>query len=183
MTINKLGGNRVLIILGRQDMTNYALDYSCMNSDDSHSMRVLSALSRTACLREGIAVKGRRLCVEALGFSEDCYLLVTVGRVYRRKKGGAVCYGFETAGALLDAAEALSKSGLRCSRTTLYRFAERYYLVFGYPNLPKRARILLSEFDAKKCPSLTAAALREHGEELCRRNALERLCGEFRIES
>lgn len=79
MTVNRLSGNRVLIILDGDDMRTLSLDIDSIGGKDSPSMRALSNLSRTACRRGGIRAEGRSLTVEALSFGSSCYLLVTVG--------------------------------------------------------------------------------------------------------
>ncbi len=143
MTVNRLSGNRVLIILDGDDMRTLSLDIDSIGGKDSPSMRALSNLSRTACRRGGIRAEGRSLTVEALSFGSSCYLLVTVG----------------------------GKKYLRKTATLCYRGA--YYLVLSYPALPKRARVLLSEYNASRCRGLTAAFLGERGKALCPRCAVQ----------
>ncbi|MBR1482355.1 MAG: adaptor protein MecA [Ruminococcus sp.] len=174
MTVNRLSGNRVLIILGKRDLDDYALNFARMDENDADAMRVLSSLSRSACRRHGIAVSGRQLRVEALSLGADCYLLVTVGAVRRkfRNSTGAVCYRFSSAGDLLDCIAQLLRSGFVPPRSSLYTLGGAYYLVFSYPALPLHTRVLLSEYNAVRCRRLTAAYLAEHASLLCHRHAV-----------
>ena len=146
MTISRLSGNRVLIFLGTGDLRDYALDFSRMNASDSRSMSILSHLSRAACKDKGIPTAGKRLSVEALGMNDGCYLLVSLSLLHR--------------------------AGIACANSRAYEHHGAYYLVFGYPTLPRQARVLLSEFDAKKCPALTASRLSEYATLLCPQNAV-----------
>ncbi len=92
MTVNRLSGNRVLIILDGDDMRTLSLDIDSIGGKDSPSMRALSNLSRTACRRGGIRAEGRSLTVEALSFGSSCYLLVTVGGKKYLRKTATLCY-------------------------------------------------------------------------------------------
>ena len=181
MTVSRLSENRVLIYLGEGDMRDFSLDFSRMGTDDGYSMGVLSRLSRTACRDKGISTGGKRLRVEALGMSEGCYLLVTVGekkKTYRRKSG-TVCYRFTGAGLFLDCVAQLCRAGITCAKSAAYEWQGSYYLVFGYPALPRQARILLSEFDAQKSPAATAARLSEYARVLCPRCAVSVIGGKM----
>ena len=125
MTVSRLSGNRVLIFLEETDMREYALDFSRMDKSDSHSMRVLSDLSREACRGEGIPTGGMRLHVEALGMNDGCYLLVTVSarkKTYRRRQG-TLCYRFESVSDFLDCLSLLGRKNdtqrIRCRKAFL----------------------------------------------------------------
>ena len=177
MTISRLSGNRVLIFLGTGDLRDYALDFSRMDASDSRSMRILSSLSRAACKDKGIPTAGKRLSVEALGMNDGCYLLVTVGAggvkgKRLRSRCATLCYRFERVGSFLDCLSLLHRAGIACAKSRAYEHHGAYYLVFGYPTLPRQARVLLSEFDAKKCPALTASRLSEYGTLLCPKHAV-----------
>ena len=174
MTVSRLSGNRVLIFLETGDLRDFALDFSRMNAGDRHSMSILSSLSRAACRDKGIPTLGKRLRVEALGMNDGCYLLVTVGsreKRYRRKKG-SLCYRFQSVSDFLDCLSLLNRAGVACAKSRAYQYHNAFFLVFGYPTLPRHVRGLLSEFDARKCPGLTAARLDECGTLLCPQNAV-----------
>ena len=167
MTVNRLSGNRVLIILDGDDMRTLSLDIDSIGGKDSPSMRALSNLSRTACRRGGIRAEGRSLTVEALSFGSSCYLLVTVGGKKYLRKTATLCYRFSRAGEMTDCLGQLCRSGFVLPRSALYSYSGAYYLVLSYPALPKRARVLLSEYNASRCRGLTAAFLGESGKALC----------------
>lgn len=175
MTINRLDGRRVLVVLGGDDMRDFALSEKAMSMSDAHSRRILLRLTRLACSRSGIDTRGKRLNVEALMLGEDCYLLVTVKAPesrFRLKRRGVFCYRFETAGDLLDAAAAAYRRGVRCAKNSVYEWDGAYYLIFDYPALPRALRGILAEFAEKCRGSLTAALIREHGRPVCTRSAL-----------
>lgn len=175
MTVNKLGENRVLIILGEQDMNDFSLDFNNMNLDDSHSRHVLTRLTHSACKSSGIDTGGKSLNIEALSLGDGCYLLVTVGssnKTYRRKRGGSVCYSLGGSGNLLNCIEQLYRLGTACSKSSVYEYSGEYFLVFDYPSVPKSVRVVLSEFSARRCRTLTLARLRERARLICDRNAV-----------
>ncbi len=66
MTINRLDGERVLVVLGGKDMTDFALDFKKMSLQNAHARKVLLRLTRLACRKSGIDTNGKRVNVEAL---------------------------------------------------------------------------------------------------------------------
>ena len=180
MTVNRLSGNRILIILGEGDLRDYALNIERMDADDSHAMLVLTSLTHAACRREGIAVKNRRLRVEAMPLGKDCYLLVTVSksRQYSRRPA-ALCYRFAQAGELTDCLGQLFRAGFVLPRSALYVYENAYYLVLSYPALPRQARGILSEHNAVRCRPLDGAYVGEHGKTLCPHGAVQYIGGFF----
>ncbi len=54
MTINRLDGERVLVVLGGKDMTDFALDFKKMSLQNAHARKVLLRLTRLACRKSGI---------------------------------------------------------------------------------------------------------------------------------
>ena len=174
MTVSRLSGNRVLIILEQDELRSLSL------GADGGAMSALSTLSRTACRREGIAEKGRRLRVEVIPLGESCYLLVTVGAARRYlSKPRTHCYRFDSAGDMTDCLGQLCRAGFVLPRSALYSFGGGFYLVLSYPALPKRVRILLSEYNAVRCKRLTAAFLGERAKALCPRCAVQTVGGWF----
>ena len=83
------------------------------------------------------------------------------------------CYRFSRAGEMTDCLGQLCRSGFVLPRSALYLYSGAYYLVLSYPALPKRARVLLSEYNASRCRGLTAAFLGERGKALCPRCAVQ----------
>ena len=110
MTINRLDGQRVLVVLEDKEMTDYALDFGKMDMENAHARKILLRLTRLACLKSGIETRGRRVSVEALSMGESCYLLVTVRRHpqrYRLKRGEVVCCRLANCTDFLNAVEML----------------------------------------------------------------------------
>ena len=134
MTVNRLSGNRVLIILEQDEMRDLALDLDNVGSG-SRSLTALSTLSRTACRREGIDEEGRRLKVEAMSLGESCYLLVTVRRHpqrYRLKRGEVVCCRLANCTDFLNAVEMLYRLRWYGTGNAAYEWNGSYYLLFDF---------------------------------------------------
>ena len=125
MTVNRLSGNRVLIILDGDDMRTLSLDIDSIGGKDSPSMRALSNLSRTACRRGGIRAEGRSLTVEALSFGSSCYLLVTVGGKKYLRKTATLCYRAAAQRALFILRRLLSRAKLPCASEAREGAAQR----------------------------------------------------------
>lgn len=175
MTINRLDERRVLVVLCGDDMRDFALNGKAMSMADAHSRKILLRLTRLACSRSGIDTRGKRLNVEALMMGEGCYLLVTVKSApsrFRLKRGGVLCYRFESAGDLLGAAEAAYRRGVHCAKNSVYEWNGSYYLIFDYPALPRALRGILAEFGEKRRAPLAAALVRERGKPVCAHCAL-----------
>ena len=183
MTINRLDERRVLVVLADSDMSDFALNFAEMGMDNAHSRLIILRLTKLACRKTGIDTRGKRLSVEALAVEKGCYLLVTVKRIarrYRLKRGGGVCFSFEGCSEFLGAVEAAYRSGFMCAKNAAYVRGGVYYLLFGYPALPKALRGLLSEFGKLSGGALKCAQIREHARVICPRKAIsvigEKLC-------
>ena len=175
MTINRLDGQRVLVVLGGKDMTDFALDFEEMSMTDAHVRRILLRLTRLACRKTGIGTGGKRIRIEALSVGEGCYLLVTVQRQtrrYRLKRGGSCCWEFGDVSAFLGAAEAAYRLPYHLAKSAAYTENGRYYLLYGYPAVPKTLRRTLSEFAEKTGGTLRCAQIREQAKPLCTQNAV-----------
>lgn len=175
LTISKLDGSRVLVVLGGKDMDDFSLDYNLMSMEDIHSRKVILRLTRLACRKSGIDTAGKRVSIEALTVGEGCYLLVTVKkrqRRYKLKRGGCLCWRFGDCSAFLGAVEALARQPYRMSRNAAYFFRGEYFLIFDYPTLPAPLRRALGEFASASGKSLMCAEVREQGKPVCEKNAV-----------
>lgn len=175
MTINRLDDRRVLVVLANKDMSDFSLDFAAMDMDNAHARKIILRLTRLACRKSGIDIRGKRLNVEALMMGEGCYLLVTVRkspRRYRLKRGGGACFRFDGCTDFLNAVEALYRSGFYSAKTAAYEWNGSYYLVFRYPSVPSAVRRVLTEFSVASGGVLFSAQVRERGRELCAQNAV-----------
>ena len=164
MTINRLDGQRVLVVLGGKDMTDFALDFEEMSMTDAHVRRILLRLTRLACRKTGIGTGGKRIRIEALSVGET--------RRYRLKRGGSCCWEFGDVSAFLGAAEAAYRLPYHLAKSAAYTENGRYYLLYGYPAVPKALRRTLSEFAEKTGGTLRCAQIREQAKPLCTQNAV-----------
>lgn len=185
MTIDKLTENRVLIVLCKQDMNNFSLDYSTMNFDDSHSRKMLMRILRLACIKEGIEINGKSVLLEAINFNEECYLLVTINskrqKKYRLKNNkNCLCYHLGNSGNFLDTIEQLYRQNVCCNHNSAYMYNDEYYLIFDYPSIPHKLRRVLSEYGSKGRNCLSAARVKENGKQLCKHNAIAQI-GKFLV--
>ena len=183
MTINKLDGRRVLVVLADRDMSDFALDFEEMSMENAHTRKILLRLTRLACRKSGIDIRGKRMSVEALMMGEGCYLLVTVkSRAcrYTLRRGAGICYRFADVSAFLGAVEAAYRLPYRMAKTAACTWDGAYYLLFEYPAVPKPVHRVLSEFAERRGSGLQCAAAREHGRLLCPQNAVA-ATGEYLI--
>lgn len=176
LTISKLDGSRVLLVLGNKEMDDFALDFAEMGMEDAHARKILLRLTRLACRKTGIETHGKRLNIEALSMEEGCYLLVTVGRSgaqrYRRRRTGGVCFWFEDCTAFLNAVEAAYRSRYYYRKTAAYAYQNGYALLFEYPAVSKALYRLMNEFAVRRGGALLSATVKEAGKPLCKRQAV-----------
>lgn len=185
MTIDKLTDNRVLIVLCKQDMSDFSLDYSKMKFDDNHTRRILMRILRLACVKEGIEINGKSVMLEAINFDEECYLLVTINnkkqKKYRLKNiRNSLCYHLGGSSNFLDAIEQLYRQNVCCNHNSAYMYKDEYYLIFDYPSIPQKLRRVLSEYGNKSKNNVSAARVKENGKQLCRHNAIAQI-GKFLV--
>lgn len=174
MTVSKLDNNRLLIILGAGDIEELSLRFG--EDSDGQEQQTLLRLTRRACRSTGIDPGGCRIHIEALPLEQSCYLLVTVGslrrRYRRRTHAQGVCYCLGGSGNFLDAMALLYQQNVCCTYNAAYEWSGAYYLLFDYPVIPERLRVLLSEFGTPQRGRLERARLRENGTLICPRNAI-----------
>lgn len=186
MTVSNLGENRVLIILCEKDMEDFSLDFDKLSLDDSHSRKVLLRIMNVACRKSGIEMKGRNVKIEALSLDGGCYLLLTVEEKHRhttyriKKSADCVCYLLGESGNFLDAMEKLYRQNVYCNRNSAYVYDNKYYLIFDYPSIPKKLKIILSEYGQKSGGKLSSAKIKENGKLICNHNAILQI-GKFLV--
>ena len=92
MTVDKLGENKVLIILCNKDMEDYSIDFVGNNLYDSDLRKALINIMKLGCSKAGVEICNRNVDIEALPFEDECYILITVyekiRRSYRMKDTG-----------------------------------------------------------------------------------------------
>ena len=178
MTVNRLSGNRVLVVLCGNEMKDYKLEFEKLSLENTHSRRVILRLIQLACRKSGIETQGKNVSIEALMLNEGCYFLMTVERKnkkYRIKSCSGLCCTFQNCDDLMNAARELYQNGLSCGKNELYEKNGQYYLVFNYPLLPTHAYNILAEFSSIKRGRITAARIRETSDLICPKNAVQSL--------
>lgn len=186
MTIEQLDSTKVLISLCAQDMKNYSLEFDTMDFEKPHCKKILTRLLAIACEKTGFNIDDGYLLVEALPYDNGCLILITASekrgrRIYKIKKNNrSLCCVFEDTESFITAVLQLAKSGLSLYPNSAYFYNEKYYLVFACPALPKRARVLLSEYArVMLCNRSFAARLSESGKIIAKKNAVKIISKSF----
>ena len=180
MKISQLSDTKVLITLGTDDMKNFGLDFQKIGLSDPHSKKILSRLCTLACASNSIKTEGNTILLEAIESGDGMMLLLSLKdkqslrKKYRIKRIEEYpCYRFVDAEHLLSCIEKLCDSNSFFYNNSAFFYKNHYYLVFDYPVVSKKAKIVLSEFSQKIKGSKTfIARLQESGKSLCCGNAV-----------
>lgn len=180
MKISQLSHNKVLISLCDDDMKNFELKFDEMGMCDPHSKKIINRLLTLACSSNNIETDNKTIICEALKSDNGCVLFVSVKeKNYKRKKyrikriSEYPCYKFSDAETMLTAFEKLYNLDALYYNNSAYFYAGRYYLVFDYPIVSKKAEQVLLEFATKTKGSKTfIARLNESGKTLSNGNAI-----------
>lgn len=180
LTVDKINHNKILITLCGEDMRNFALDYGTLSLYDSHSRRIIMRILNLACFKTGIETQNKSMFVEALPLEKGCAFLLTLvdrSRHFYRIKGTqkSVCYRLGGSRNFLDAMEKLYRQNVCCNKNSAYLYRDSYYLIFDYPSVPKKLRLVLGEYAERCGGNIFAAKLRESGKEICRTNAITQI--------
>lgn len=182
MTVETLTGERVLISLFKEDMESFELDPKKIDIKNPKTKRALFELLFIACLNCGITLDSKRFLIEALPAKDGCLFIISASpvkkrKVYRIKKNEEYpCFIFENAGDMLDALSSLCASSPYYYSNSLFEKNGKYYLVFDYPVIPQKARVLLSEFAKEaKIGKIFLSHLHEHGGVIALGNAIAKI--------
>lgn len=180
MNISQLSDTKVLITLGSDDMKNFGLDFQKIGLSDPHSKKILSRLCTLACASNSINTERKTILLEAIESGDGMMLLLSVKEgEYKRKKyrikriSEYPCYSFCDVEHLLSCIEQLCDSDSFFYNNSAFCYKNRYYLVFDYPVVSKKAKVILSEFSHKVKGSKTfISRLKESGKTLSKGNAI-----------
>lgn len=178
LTVNKLGENRVLIVLCEQDIADNALGKEGIDFENGAARSRVIWLTRKACKSSGIDTGGKRMNIEALELEKSCYLLVTVdaAKHYRLKNStGSLCYCLGASASFLNAVEQLYRQNICCRNNSAYKLNGEYFLVFDYPVLPQSLSKILLEYGRRLSGRFTAVRIKETAKPVCTRNAIENI--------
>ena len=190
MTIKKLNSTKVLITLKREDMRDFELSFDKISLKDEHSKKILTRLLKLACLNTGMQFNGNRFFIEALPNDMGCLLLISVvegkkRKIYRIKKYTTrLCYRFDSATDMMNAISALYEMKGYYYSNSMYMQNDKYYLVFEYPNISNRLKILLSEYASKiSADDIFISRLNEYSKVISKNNAIKELGKFFSLKS
>lgn len=181
LTVDKLGKNMVLVVLGSRDMEDYRLDFEALSLNDEHSRKILIRIMQAACYKSGIAVSGKSVKLEAIRLEDGCYILITVDNIHRshtykiKNPRECRCYSLGNSGNFLNAIEMLYRQNVCCNKNSVYVYNNEYYIIFEYPAIPRRFRRVLSEYAEKRGGRTFAARVMENGRRLCKVNAIAQI--------
>ncbi|MGN0452660.1 MAG: adaptor protein MecA [Ruminococcus sp.] len=180
MTIEKLDREKVLISLCNEDMENFSISFESLSLCDERARTVLTRLLHLACNKAGVTYSKKTVLVEAIPHQSGCLILVTlmekqrVRKVYKVKRmKESPCFCFSDAEAVLSASERINKEGVFLYGNELWLCDDRYYLIFDYPVISKRAKGLLSEYgQSLKSTRVFISRIKESGKLLLGVNAM-----------
>lgn len=177
LTVDKINHNKILITLCGEDMQNFELEYSKLSLYDSHSRRILLRILNLACFKTGVETSNKSMLVEAVPLESGCAFLLTLvdksRRSYKIKDAKkSVCYYLGDSENFLETMGKLYRQNICCNKNSAYLYMDGYYLIFDYPTVPRKIRLVLSEYAEKCGSSIFAARLREYGKEICPTNAI-----------
>lgn len=190
MTIEQIDTSKVLISLCTEDMKDFSLKFDTIGFSDPHSRKILTRLLTLACSKTGMKMDNKSMIVEALPHETGCLILLTITprksgkKLYKIKKlQSKLCYVFDDSEDFLNVVSILSKARIYFYSNSVYFYNNKYYLVFDYPSVPKRARAVLSEYaSVKKCNKIFSAKLREYGKVIAQHDAIEIIGKHFSVK-
>lgn len=158
MKISQLSNTKVLISLCNEDMKSFDLDFDRIGLSDPHSKKILSRLLTLACVSNSIDTKGKAILLEAIENNDGVIILVSLSEKQTKRKKYKIkriteypCYKFENAEILLCAIEKLCSTNVFFYNNSAYYYKDKYYLVFDYPVVSNKAKVILNEFAVKVC--------------------------------
>ena len=188
MTIKQLNSTKVLITLKREDMRDFELSFDKISLKDEHSKKILTRLLQLACLNTGMQFNGNRFFIEALPNDMGCLLLISVvegkkRKIYKIKKYTThLCYRFDNATDMMNAISALYEIKGCYYSNSMYMQNDKYYLIFEYPNISNRLKILLSEYASIiSADDIFISRLNEYSKLISKNNAIKELGKIFRV--
>ncbi len=153
MKISQLSNDKLMITLCNDDMKSFELEFDDMGLSDPHSKKIITRLLSLACTSNSIVLDNKIILCEALPTDNGCVLFISLkDKQHKRKKYRIKriteypCYRFECVEDLLSAVEKLYYTDVLFYNNSAYMYKDRYYLVFDYPIVPKKAKSILLEF-------------------------------------
>lgn len=180
MNITQLSDDRVLISLCHEDMINFKLDFDTLEVNNPHSKKLLSRLLNLAVTSTGISTKNKSVVLEALENTDGCLILVSLCEKNKKRKKYRIkrikeypCFRFKNCDTLLCAIKSLYNTDTLFYNNSAYSYKNKYFLVFDYPVVSKKATKILTEYSDKlKATRPFVARLQEGGTKLASGNAI-----------
>lgn len=181
MTIEQLDSHKMLIVLCRKDMQNFALEYNTLSFDNPHSKKILRRLLTLACNRTEAVTTDKKMIVEALPYDDGCLILVTIKdkikrKIYKvKKKKYTLCFSFENTENLFSFASSF-KADLCVPDNSLYYYNKNFFVILenieNYKNFVPKGKEFCREY---KKDRLFCAKIMECGKKILEKEAIEKL--------
>ncbi len=170
MNIGQLDGTRIIISLCEDDLEKMNISFEELDISGTHSRRILRELLRSASIKTGMELSGKRVFIEAMKHEHGCLLLITVLQKSPRKnyriKTDSEPYIFDFCDIedLICCIRALYRMKGRNYKSSVYFFGGKYCLVlFESFRIRKSHLDTISEYSCKKHRSgVYVSFLREH---------------------
>ncbi len=181
MEIIRIGSDKLKLILTDGDLKKYSLKFEGLDYDNTETRRVLWQILDEAKKETGFDAAAERTLVQAYpGRRGGCEIYVTRLAERTRGNGREEVYRFQEADALFKVADIAAARGEEYA-SALYREEEAYYLLVLLPRSAKESQLsslsFIEEYAERLKGSGTLAYIREHGECLIEKGALEKLHG------
>ncbi len=180
MKISQLSKDKVMVTLSADDMRSFELEFDSMGLSNPHSKKVINKLLNVAFNSGYDSCNNKSILCEAVPIESGCILLISLKdkkscrKKYRIKRIKEYpCYRFECVDDLLNTVQKLYYTDILFYNNSVYMYKDRYYLVFDYPVVPKKAKNILSEYSTTvKGTKTFVARLNESAKALSKGNAI-----------
>lgn len=154
LNIKQLTDDRILITLCHDDVKAFNLDFDTIAMSDPHQNKIILRLLQLALSTTGLDSKNKTVVLEALQNNDDLLILVSLSKKTKRKKYRIKrvtqypCYRFDNCEHMLTAIKKLYNTDALFYNNSAFCYKNRYYLVFDYPFVSKKAKSILSEYSS-----------------------------------
>lgn len=182
MDFHMIHENKLKVILTAADLEGFGIDYDSMDYQDPHTRKALLRILEQGRAETGFDPRKAKLFIEVYPCEGNgCVLFFTCLRQPHAAAKTAmepVLFAFDSVDALTEGAvKVYSRYGHRIYRSSLYQMEGTYRLVVYPLDYADRLSVyFLTEFGEKIGEGrLMASYTQEHGREIIRDNAIEKL--------
>ena len=154
LKIKQLTDDRILITLCHDDIEAFNLDFDTITLSDPHSNKILLRLLKLALSTTESDSKNKTIVLEAIENDDGILILLSLSKKSKRKKyrikrvSEHPCYRFDNCEHMLSAIKKLYHTDILFYNNSAFCYKNKYYLVFDYPFVSKKAKSILSEYSS-----------------------------------